>query len=155
MVVKPGAMGVARPLLLTVATDVFDEVQVTCVVKSRVVKSENLPLAVYCWLTPRGRVRLPGVMKGVPRLPGVTDMLVNSALSHAVRDRTKDPRNNILRTNRIFFTKTAPEEKTTNLGLRVPVVRDDRPTLKGGRPKIFSSKEVKGGLTRTTCYDPS
>ena len=34
MVVIPGAMAVARPLLLTVATDVLDELQVTCVVIS-------------------------------------------------------------------------------------------------------------------------
>ena len=111
MVVKPGAMGVARPLLLTVATDVFDEVQVTCVVKSRVVKSENLPLAVYCWLSPIGMVRLPGAIEGAPRLPGVTDMLVNSACSHAVRDTAKNPRKKIARTNRIFFTKTPPGKK--------------------------------------------
>jgi hypothetical protein len=84
MIVTPGAMGVARPPLLTVATDGFDEVQVTCVVKSWVVTSENLPLAVYCWLTPTGRVRLPGVMEGPPSVPGVTDMLVNSGLSQAV-----------------------------------------------------------------------
>jgi len=140
MVVTPGPMGVARPLLLTVAADVFDEVQVTCVVKSRVVTSENLPLAVYCWLTPIGRVRLPGVMEGAPRVPGVTDMLVNSGLSHAVRDRAKDPRNNIARTNRIFFTKTPPGEKTASLDLRLPVVRDPRPMLNRGRRKIFSSE---------------
>ena len=111
MVVTPSPTGVARPLLLTVATEVFDEVQVTCVVKSRVVKSENLPLAVYCWLTPTGMVRLPGVMEGAPRLPGVTDMLVNSARSHVVRDTAKNPRKNIARTNRIFFTKTPPGKK--------------------------------------------
>ena len=34
MVVAPAATGVARPLLLTVATDVSDELQVTCEVKS-------------------------------------------------------------------------------------------------------------------------
>ena len=34
MVVIPGAMAVARPLLLTVATDGLDELQVTCVVIS-------------------------------------------------------------------------------------------------------------------------
>ena len=111
MVVKPGAMAVARPLLLTVATDVFDEVQEACLVRSRVVKSENLPLAVYCWLTPTGMVRLPGAIEGAPRLPAVTDMLVNSACSHVVRDTAKNPRNNIARTNRIFFTKTPPGKK--------------------------------------------
>ena len=34
MVVAPAVTGVARPLLLTVATDVSDELQVTCEVKS-------------------------------------------------------------------------------------------------------------------------
>ncbi len=34
MVVIPGEMAVARPLLLTVATDVLDELQVTCEVIS-------------------------------------------------------------------------------------------------------------------------
>jgi hypothetical protein len=37
MVTVPMAMAVARPLLLTVATDVSDELQVTCVVISWVV----------------------------------------------------------------------------------------------------------------------
>ena len=32
MIGAPAATAVARPLLLTVATDVFDELQVTCVV---------------------------------------------------------------------------------------------------------------------------
>jgi len=36
----PTAAVVARPMLLTVATDVFDEVQVTCVVISWLVPSE-------------------------------------------------------------------------------------------------------------------
>jgi hypothetical protein len=39
MVVVPGEMAVARPLPLTVATDVFEEVQVACVVISWVVWS--------------------------------------------------------------------------------------------------------------------
>ncbi len=34
MVAVPGATGVPRPVLLTVATDVFEELQVTCVVRS-------------------------------------------------------------------------------------------------------------------------
>jgi hypothetical protein len=142
MVVTPGPMGVARPLGLTVATDVFDEVQVTCVVKSRVVPSENLPVAVYCWLNPTGMVRLPGDIKeGVVRLPGVTNMSVNSTCSHVVRDTAKNPRNNIARTNRIFFTRTPPGEITANLGLRMPVVKDPKPMLNRGRRKIFRSEE--------------
>ncbi len=49
MVVAPVATAVARPVLLIVATDVFDELQVTCKVKSWVVPSENVPVAVNCW----------------------------------------------------------------------------------------------------------
>jgi hypothetical protein len=48
MVAEPSATAVARPLLLTVATDVFDEVQVTCVVMSQLVPSEYVPVAVNC-----------------------------------------------------------------------------------------------------------
>ena len=40
MVVLPAATGVARPLLLTVAIDIFDELQVTWVVISWLVPSE-------------------------------------------------------------------------------------------------------------------
>ena len=40
MVTLPAAMAVARPLLLTIATAVFDERQVTCVVISWLVPSE-------------------------------------------------------------------------------------------------------------------
>jgi hypothetical protein len=40
MIAVPGATAVARPLLLTIATAVFDERQVTCVVISWLVPSE-------------------------------------------------------------------------------------------------------------------
>ena len=42
-VAVPGATAEARPLLLTVATDASDEIQVTCVVISWVVPSEYVP----------------------------------------------------------------------------------------------------------------
>ena len=108
MVVKPGPTVVARPVLFMSATDGFDEVQMTWAVKSCVDKSENLPVAVNCWLTPKGTVGLVGFTEVVV-LP--TDKVVNSALSHAVRDTAKNPRNNIARTKRIFFTKTPPGKK--------------------------------------------
>jgi len=54
MVAVPAATAVARPLLLTVAADVFDELQATCVVISRLVPSENVPVAANCWTTPAG-----------------------------------------------------------------------------------------------------
>jgi len=44
----PTATAVARPMLLTVATDVFDDLQVTWVVISWLVPSEYMPVAVNC-----------------------------------------------------------------------------------------------------------
>jgi len=40
MVAMPGAMAVTRPLLSTAATDGFDELQMTCLVISKLVPSE-------------------------------------------------------------------------------------------------------------------
>jgi hypothetical protein len=54
MVAVPAATAVARPLLLTVADDVFDELQLTSLVTSRLVPSENVPVAANCWETPAG-----------------------------------------------------------------------------------------------------
>ncbi len=48
MVTVPAATAVARPMPLTVATDVFDELQATCVVISKLVPSEYVPVAVNC-----------------------------------------------------------------------------------------------------------
>jgi len=67
MIAVPGATAVARPALLTIATDVFDEHQATCVVISWLVASEYVPVAVNCWVIPEG-------MLGIVRLAGVKDM---------------------------------------------------------------------------------
>jgi len=48
MVVAPAATAVAKPVLLTVATVRSDEVQVTCVVISKIVVSEYVPVALNC-----------------------------------------------------------------------------------------------------------
>jgi hypothetical protein len=61
MVAVPGAMAVARPVLSTVATVVFEEVQVTCVVISWLVPSVYGPEAANCWVTPTGTLGLTGV----------------------------------------------------------------------------------------------
>jgi len=61
MVEVPAATAVARPLLLTVATDVLDELQVTCVVISWLVPSEYVPVAANCIVLPTGRLGLAGV----------------------------------------------------------------------------------------------
>ena len=52
IVAEPTETPVARPLLLTVATDVFDDVQVTCAVKSCFVPSEYEPVAEHCRVAP-------------------------------------------------------------------------------------------------------
>ena len=105
MVVVPAARAVARPLLLTVATEVFDEVQVTCGVRSRLVPSEYAPMAANFWVDPTG-------------MDGDTDMEANVAeegdeeeeeCPHVVRDTAKDPRSNIAKTNLIFFMRTPPK----------------------------------------------
>ena len=54
MVAVPAATAVTTPLLLTVATDGFDELQVTCVVISLIVPSEYMPVALNCCVTPAG-----------------------------------------------------------------------------------------------------
>jgi hypothetical protein len=59
-------------MLLTVAIDGSDEFQVACVVISWFVLSENTPVAVNCWVTPRGRLRLTGVTNMEDRVAEVT-----------------------------------------------------------------------------------
>ena len=61
MVEEPAATPVARPLLLTVAVDVLDEVQVTFVVIFWVEESEYVPVAVNCWVLPTGPLAVAGV----------------------------------------------------------------------------------------------
>jgi hypothetical protein len=61
MVAVPAATPVARPLLFTVATEVSDDFQVTCVVISRVVPSEYVPEAASWLVFPGGTLGLAGV----------------------------------------------------------------------------------------------
>ena len=61
MIAEPTVTAVVRPPVLTVATAVFDEVQVTEMVISWVVPSENVPVAVNCWVAPTDRLGLDGV----------------------------------------------------------------------------------------------
>ena len=76
MVAVPAATAVARPLLLTVATDVLDELQVTCVVTSRLVPSEYTPEAANCRVTPTGMLGLTGVTDMEDRVAEVTVRVV-------------------------------------------------------------------------------
>src|SRR5262245_65472924 len=64
MVVVPTAMLLARPrlpeVLLTTATDGFEELHVTEVVRSWVVPLLYVPMAVNCWLVPSAMEGLVG-----------------------------------------------------------------------------------------------
>ena len=72
MVAAPEATAVARPLLSTVATDVFVELQVTCVVISWLVPSEYAPDTANCWVSPAGMLGLTGVTDMEDSFPEVT-----------------------------------------------------------------------------------
>jgi len=61
IVVVPAEAAVAKPVLLTVATDGSDELQVTCVVISKIVVSEYMPVALNCWVAPTNMVGLAGI----------------------------------------------------------------------------------------------
>ncbi len=106
MVAVPAAMAVARPLLLMLATDVSEELQVTCPVISPLGPIENVPVAVNCWVAPTGRI---GPF-------GVTVMAVGCAIPfpppHVLKDTAKDPRNNIAAINPIFFMRTSSRKRT-------------------------------------------
>jgi len=75
-VVVPAAAAVARPLLLTGATDGFDELQVTWEVISWVDASENVPVAANCWVACRGMLGSAGVIDMEDRVPEVTVRVV-------------------------------------------------------------------------------
>lgn len=61
IVVEPTARHVASPVLLIVAIPLFDELHVTDAVKSRVLPSEKVPVAVNCLVVPIPLVGLIGV----------------------------------------------------------------------------------------------
>ena len=59
--VSPPVKPVARPLSVIVAATVFDETHTTEPVRSCVLLSDNVPVAVNCWVCPRTTVGLAGV----------------------------------------------------------------------------------------------
>src|SRR6516165_3081388 len=61
MVVVPAAAAVANPVELIVAAAVFEDAHVTWLVRSRVLVSEYVPVAVYCCVPPTVTVGLAGV----------------------------------------------------------------------------------------------
>jgi hypothetical protein len=72
MITVPPETAVARPLLLTVATSVFDEFQVACVVISKLAPSEKVPMAVNCSVSPTAGIGAAGVTVIEDRVAGVT-----------------------------------------------------------------------------------
>ena len=106
MVAVPAATPVARPLLLIVATSVFDELQITCVLISWLVPSEYMPEAANCLVFPTGTLGLLGVTEMFPS--EAVDPLPPPPLSppppHVVKDIAKTPAKNIPKKNLIFFT---------------------------------------------------
>ena len=76
MVAVPAETAVANPLALTVATDGFNEAQVTWVVVSWLVPSENPPAAINCWTAPTGVLGLAGFKVMEDRVAEVTVRVV-------------------------------------------------------------------------------
>jgi hypothetical protein len=76
IVAVPTMIGVTSPFAIlefpTVATNLFDDFQVTCEVRSWVVESEKVPVAVYCDDAPMKIVALAGVTVMEDRVAEVT-----------------------------------------------------------------------------------
>src|SRR6266705_2322314 len=64
------------PALLIVTTPGLDELQVTWVVRSCIVLSLKVPVAVNCWVSPSGRLGLAGVTAIEVRVAAVTVSVV-------------------------------------------------------------------------------
>jgi hypothetical protein len=80
MVTAPGAMAVIRPVLLMVATEGSEELQLTCSVTSKQVPSEYLAVAINCSLMPTGMLRISGVTD-------MEDRIAEFTVSAAVADK--------------------------------------------------------------------
>ena len=97
MIVVPAARPLAKPLLLTVATAVLEDRQVTYVVISSVGATGNFPVALNCWV----------VSMSMIGFSGVTVMEVGCPIGlpppHVFKDTPKEPIHNIARKNLKFF----------------------------------------------------
>src|SRR4051812_46735932 len=74
--VLPGALPVARPVLVTVATVRAAEAQATWLVRSCVELSEKVPVAVNCCVVPAAMVGLAGVTAIDRRVWGIAAVTV-------------------------------------------------------------------------------
>jgi hypothetical protein len=82
---------VARPELSIVATAVFDDVQVTELVKSVVVPSCRIPIAVNCWVEPEEIDGLVGVIEMDARFAVTTLTVVEPLIPSKVALMVADP----------------------------------------------------------------
>jgi len=112
MVVVPTVRAVARPLLLTTATEVSDELQVTNLVMSPPGATGNVPVAVNCWVDPTGMIGLSGFT--------VMEVGCSIPSPHVFKDTAKDPRINILRINLTFFIRHPTGKKLPPPSWRLP-----------------------------------
>ena len=83
MVAVPAATAAARPPLLTVATDVSDDLQVTCVLISWLVPSEYVPVAVKSLEFPAAMLGLAGATD-IEDSKGVTVRVMFPEIPHAM-----------------------------------------------------------------------
>lgn len=97
MIVVPATRPLAKPLLSTVATAVFEERQVTYVVISSVGATGNFPVAVNCWVVSTSRIGFSGVTVMEVGCP------IGLPPPHVFKDIAKEPSNNIARKNLKIF----------------------------------------------------
>jgi hypothetical protein len=90
MVVDPSLKAVAKPLLSMEAMPVFDELHVTCAVKSCVVLSEKTPVAVNCLFVPLAIEGLNGGISIKTSWAAVTVRLVAPLIPDAVSNATME-----------------------------------------------------------------
>jgi hypothetical protein len=109
----PSATAVATPLAaFTVADAGVSDVQVTLVVKSAVLASVNVPVALNCWVKPSGRFGLDGVTASEtrPRTKDTLPILVAPVSKYAVRTPFGNvPAADETATTSPVLTCTAPE----------------------------------------------
>jgi hypothetical protein len=95
IVAVPAASALATPMLpaalLSVATDVFDELHVTAAVTSWVELSEYFPVAVKATVTPAGALGAVGVTSIVTSVAGVTVTLAEPDTAPTVAMTVAEP----------------------------------------------------------------
>jgi hypothetical protein len=85
IVAVPALTALASPPVLTVASNVFDEVHDRSLVRSWVVLSEKIPVAVSCWLVPAAMLGIGGVRAIETNVAGVTvTMKVEEAVAQTL-----------------------------------------------------------------------